>query len=96
MKAFLFLTFLISLAKSGLLIGIGILVKDHMDTVFSLIIRKPIPEGLISSDKLESLNKINKWMGIFIIIIGAGVALAALATITFGIGVSSHNFNFKF
>lgn len=96
MKAFLFLTFLVSLAKSGLIISIGILIKDHMDTVLSLIIRKPIPEDLIDSNKLEIVNKVNKWMGIFIIIIGAGVAIVALSTIIFGIGVSTHNFNFKF
>ena len=75
-----FFTFVFSLAKAGLWISIGILVSKHMDTLLSLIIRRPLPEGLIKPEKLNSAKKVIKWIGIFTIIFGFGVALSGLAT----------------
>ena len=96
MKTFLFFTFLLSLTKSGLWISIGILVKNHFDTILSLIIRKPVPDNLIENSKLNSANNIIKWIGIFIIAIGIGVAVSALLTLIVSSRMPMSSFNFKF
>jgi flagellar biosynthesis protein FlhB len=96
MKTFLFFTFLVSLAKSGLWISIGILIKNHLETLLSLIVRKPLPDHLIEENKLETFNQVTKWIGLFIIIIGIGFALSALATLIMGFNMPTSNFNFKF
>jgi len=81
MKIFAFFSFILSLAKAGLWIGVGLLVKNHFETVLNLIIRKPVPESLIEKEKLEMVNTIIKWVGIFIIVIGIGMALSAFTTL---------------
>ena len=96
MKTFLFFTFLVSLAKSGLWISIGILIKNHLETLLSLLIRKPVPDNLIEKNNLETLNNVTKWIGIFIIVIGIGVALSAFATLIMGFRMPTNSFNFKF
>lgn len=50
MKSFVFFSFLVSLAKSGLWISVGILVKNHLETLLSFIIRKPVPDNLIEEN----------------------------------------------
>ena len=94
MKTFLFFTFLVSLAKSGLWISIGILVKNHFETLLSLLIRKPVPDNLIESNSLKAFNTVTKWIGIFIIVIGIGIALSALSTLTMGFRMPMNNFKF--
>lgn len=99
MRTILFFTFLVSLAKAGLLMTVGILVKNHFDTLLSIIVRKPIPEILIDSNKLEKTNHLIKWIGIFIII--TAICMAVAAIFTFAIGarwprMDTGNFNFNF
>ncbi len=94
MKALLFFTFFAALAKSGLWIGIGFLIKNHFNTLLSLIIRKPIPEDLIDANTLKNFNIIIKWIGIFIIIIGIAMALPAFATLKMGLSMPTLNINF--
>ncbi len=96
MKFFFFLTFLISVAKGGISVGIGILLRKHFDTILSLIIRKPIPEGLIDKNKHESVLKIMEWIGLFVIIIGVLTVFFAFATLFTGNSMTNGNFNFKF
>ncbi|MFB6343259.1 hypothetical protein ACE01N_00310 [Saccharicrinis sp. FJH2] len=87
MRMFFFIPFLLSLAKAGLWISIGLLIKDHFETILSLIIRKPVPEGLIEQYHYEKVRNIIKWIGIFIIIIGAGIAVTAFSTMVMGAGI---------
>ena len=87
---------MLSLAKAGLVISIGVLINKHIDTVLSLIIRKPIPEYLISNERLAAANQVIKWIGIFIIIIGFGIAISSLSTIIASLSMPLNNFNFKF
>ncbi|MFB6319989.1 hypothetical protein [Saccharicrinis sp. FJH54] len=87
MRTFFFIPFLLSLAKAGLRISIGLLIKDHFETILSFIIRKPIPEGLIDQYQYEKARNIIKWIGIFIIIIGAAIAVTAFSTMVMGAGI---------
>ena len=87
MRTFIFIPLLISLAKAGLWISIGLLIKDHFDTILSLIIRKPVPEDLIDQYHDEKVRNIIKWIGIFIIIIGAGIAVTSFSTMVMGSGI---------
>lgn len=96
MKAFLLFTFLVSLAKSGLWISMGILIKNHLETVLSLVLRKSVPNNLIEKNNLETVNNITNWIGIFIIVIGVGIALSAFATLVMGFRMPTNSFNFKF
>lgn len=96
MKAVLFFTFLVSLAKAGLWISIGILIKSHFDTVLSLIIRKPIPEGLIQDDTLAMTKKVIEWIGIILMVIGVCIAITALGSMISSFRIPMNNFNFKF
>jgi hypothetical protein len=78
----------LSLAKSCLLISIGLLVGFHLETVLSLIIRKPIPENLISAERLNSVSEVIKWIGIFIIITGVVIAISSLVTLVVSLGMT--------
>ncbi|GEM_PF-3576342 len=96
MKSFLLFTFLVSLAKSGLWISIGILIKNHFETLLSLLIRKPVQDNLIEKNNLDAFNNITKWIGIFIIVIGIGMALSAFAPLIMGFRMPTNSFNFNF
>lgn len=96
MKTFLFFTFLVSLAKAGLWVCIGHLIKNQFETTISAIIRRPLTDNLIEKDNQETFNRITNWIGILIIIIGIGVAISALITLIMGFKMPTNNFNFKF
>ncbi len=96
MKSLLFFTFLSGLAKSIMIIFLGILIKDHIETLISMIIRKPIPDGLIDEQKYNSIHSVIKWIGIMIIILGVGQALMSLMTLFMGFNMPMNNFNFQF
>ena len=49
MKFLYFFTFLLSLCKGGIWISLGILLRNHFETVLALIVREPLPEELIDS-----------------------------------------------
>ncbi|MCU4164433.1 hypothetical protein [Carboxylicivirga caseinilyticus] len=96
MKFILFITFLTSLAKAGLLIGLGILLKNHFETVLSTLIRKPIPEDLIERYSYEKMKEVIRWIGIFVMILGIGMAVIGLSTLIMGFQMPMNNFNFNF
>ncbi len=81
MKLFFILSFILTFAKAGLWIGIGTLISKHFDTLVFFLVRKPIPEGLIESKRLESAKTVIKWIGIFIILVGVGVAITGIASL---------------
>lgn len=96
MKTFLFFTFLVSLAKAGLWVCFGLLIKNQFETTISAIIRRPLSDNLIEKNNQEALNRITNWIGILLIIIGIGVAISALITLFLGFRMPTNNFNFKF
>lgn len=96
MKSYLFFTFLVSLAKAGLWISIGVLIKNHLETLFAFLMRKPVPDNLIDKNKLDTFNNVTKWIGIFIILIGIGLAIAALNSLIIGFRMPGHKINFNF
>ena len=96
MKTFLFFTFLASLAKSGLWITLGVLIKNHLESALSLVTRKPMPNDIIEQNTFDRLNNVTKWIGIFIILIGIALALSAIATFFMGLRMPTNSFNFKF
>jgi len=95
MKLFLFITFLITIAKGGIWIGIGIIIRKHFDALLTLILRKPLPEGIISKEQHESMNKIIEWIGLCIITIGVLTIFFGLITLISGSSMTHGNFNFK-
>ena len=96
MRLALFVTFLVSLAKGGLWITIGTLVKNHFETFIAFIIRKPVADGLIDKNRYDALINVIKWIGIFIIIIGIGIAVLGLVTFIIGFRMPTNSFNFNF
>ncbi len=96
MKSLLFFTFLTGLAKSIMIIFLGILIKDHFETLISMIIRKPMPDNLIDEQRYNSIHVVIKWIGIMIIILGVGQAFMSLMTLFMGFNMPMNNFNFQF
>ena len=96
MKFILFITFLTSLAKAGLLIGLGVLLKNHFEALLATLIRKPIPEDLIEKYSYDKMREVIKWIGIFVIILGVGMAIIGLSTLVMGFQMPMNNFNFNF
>lgn len=96
MKTLLFFGFLTALAKAGLLITIGVLIKNHLKSFLLLITQKPALYDIVENDNAKRINNLIKWIGIFIIIIGIILALSAFTTLIMGLRVPSNNFNFKF
>ena len=96
MGTILFLTFLVAQVKAGLLISLGVLIRSHLDTVLSLIIRKPIPEDLISAERLSAASQVIRWIGFFIIALGIALAIVSLATLMVGLSMPTNTYNFKF
>ena len=96
MKTLLFFAFLGSLAKSGLWITVGILIKNHLESTLTLVTRKPMPNDIIEKNNFEKLTNVTKWIGIFIIIVGIGLALSAIATFIMQYTMSTNRVNFSF
>ncbi|MCW3806877.1 hypothetical protein [Plebeiibacterium marinum] len=79
-----------------MIILLGILIKDYIETFISMIIRKPIPDNLIDEQRYNSIHRVIKWIGIMIILCGVGMALLSLSTLIMGFNMPMNNFNFKF
>lgn len=75
---------------------VGILIKNHLDAFLSLLTRKSMPSDVIEQSKVEPLNKVIRWVGLFIILFGIGMALMATAVFFMGSSMPTGNFNFKF
>lgn len=80
-----FLSFLLTSFKASLWLFFGILLKDHFETVLSIIFRKPIPEGLISPKNYQRTSNLIKTIGTILIIIGSIIILKAFASWIAGI-----------
>lgn len=93
MKFILFITFILTVCKGGILIGIGILIRNHFDAVLTMILRKPLPENLIPSMDNEKIQKVIRIIGLLIIVIGISTITAGLSTMIVGNSMSN-NFNF--
>jgi hypothetical protein len=63
---------LITICKGGLWICIGVLIGNHLETILSLILRKPLPEGLITPDDIKKTKRVFKIIGLLIVLIGIG------------------------
>lgn len=96
MRFILFISFLVALAKSGILILIGVLIKNHLDALLFLLTRKSMPSEVTEQSKAEALNKVTRWLGLFIILLGIGMALSATTVFFMGSSMPAGNFNFKF
>jgi archaellum biogenesis protein FlaJ (TadC family) len=96
MKTFLLFAFLTSLAKSGLWITVGVLIKNHLESLLSLVTRKSMPNDIIEKNDFDKLNNVTKWIGLFIIFVGIGLALSAIVTFIMGLNMPTNRFNLKF
>jgi len=95
MKFIFFLTFIVSALKGGIWIFFGILIKGHFDTILSLILRKPLPDGLISSDNKKTVDLYIHRIGQILIIIGVIIVLTAFASWIVSFNIPKNNFNFN-
>lgn len=77
-----FFTFILTLAKAGIWVLLGLLIYKHYEFLWSLITHKLKDE--IPSDKKESICKIIKWIGVCVIVIGIATITTGLFTISFG------------
>ena len=96
MKFLLFVTLLVSIAKSGIWICVGILLRKHFDTIYTLLFRKPIPEDLIEKENYETMYKVIQGLGAILVLIGVFSVILAISTFIYGNSVANGNFNFKF
>ena len=96
MRAFVIFTFLASLAKSGIWITLGVLLKNHFEILTSFVTRKAIDASIIHEERFQPFKKVVEWIGIFIIILGICSALLAFTSLIVGLRVPSHKVNFQF
>lgn len=96
MKFTFFMTFLISVFKAWLWISSGILLRSHFETVLNLIIRKPVPEGLIEAEKYEMTKRNIRVIGSLLIAIGIGLIIMAFTVWYMSFQVPSNNFKINF
>ena len=95
MKFISFVSFLLTVIKGGILIGIGIIIKDHFNTFISKIVRGPIPKE-VNIDGNNKLDKIIRFIGLLIIILGSTIIIMSLSTWIIGKPSQSNGFNLKF
>jgi hypothetical protein len=84
MKILLFFTFLLSLCTGGVLIGLGILLRNHFETIISLIVRKPFPDDLIIPDDYAKTKTTIRWIGSLVILLGIAKMIISLSTLMAG------------
>jgi hypothetical protein len=89
----LFFTFLLSLCYGGIWISAGLLVRNHFETVISMLFRKPIPDGLANSDDYLKAKAIINILGLLFIIIGVIIMIVGLFSL---VGFPRSNINFNF
>jgi hypothetical protein len=92
----LFFSFLLSICYGGIWIGLGLLVKNHLETVLSMILRKPIPDNLINPEDFQKTKSVINVIGILLILIGIGTMIIGLSSMIVSYSMPSPNFNFKF
>jgi hypothetical protein len=92
----LFISFFLSLFYGGIWICVGILLRNHLDTVVSFIMRRPIPEGLISPDDYGRMESVVRAIGLLFILIGIFTMILGLATGIASSSMQHTNFNYRF
>lgn len=80
MRMMLFFTFLLSLCYGGIWICAGVLLRNHLEALISIIFRKPIPEGLTHPDDYLKAKSIINILGLIFIIIGVILMIVGLAS----------------
>ncbi len=97
MKFMLVFTFFLSICYGGIWISIGLLLLNHLETVLSMIFRKPIPDNLISPQNLNNAKNVINVIGVLSILIGIATIILGLNTMVTGFNMSNQpNFNFNF
>ena len=96
MKFMLFITFVMALAKGGIWIALGVILRNHFETAVSLLFRKPKPDGLVDDRRQVEFMGVVRLLGLALIILGVLVAFLGLLTWINGMRMPSHNFNFNF
>ena len=90
-----FVSFLLTVIKGGILIGIGIIIKDYFNAFISKIVRGPIPKE-VNNDGNNKVDKIIRFIGLLIIILGSTIIIMSLSTWIIGKPGQSNGFNLKF
>ena len=96
MKTLLFFSFLLSVCHGGIWICSGLLVRNHFETILSMILRKPVPENMIDPEDSQRTKKVIDVIGLLLILIGIGTMIIGLTTMITGLGNLGANFNFKY
>jgi len=96
MKFMMFLSFVVAACKGGIWIALGFIIRNHLEAFLSLILRKPIPENLISKEENDRTQKIYDLIGLLFVGIGVCVILIGLITWFMSFRIPSANFNFNF
>ncbi|MCG8474810.1 MAG: hypothetical protein MI784_04945 [Cytophagales bacterium] len=91
MTSLMFLGFFNAVVRALLLIALGYLVKNHILTLFSLLTRKPVPEGLIESRQLRDFVSVTKVIGYLIILAGVATFLSFFIMLYRGRAMGSGN-----
>ncbi len=97
MKFMLVFTFFLSICYGAIWISIGLLLLNHLETVLSMVLRKPIPDNLINPQSLQNAKRVIKVIGVLLILIGIATIILGLNSMVTGFNMTNHpNFNFNF
>jgi hypothetical protein len=91
----LIFSFLITLCKGSIWMGVGVLLRNHMETIFSLVSRKPHPEGLVKPEDYKSTKGVFNFIGLMCALIGIGVIVLGITRLIAGFGGSVGHYPFR-
>lgn len=74
--------------------GVGLLLRNHMETIFSLISRKPHPDGLVKPEDYKATKRLFNVIGLLCVFIGIGVIIMGITTLIAGFNVPEVSFPF--
>jgi hypothetical protein len=92
MRFMLIFSFLITLCKGSIWMGVGLLLRNHMETIFSLVSRKPHPEGLVDPKDFKSTKGLFNFIGLMCVFIGIGVIILGVTRMIAGFGMPGGHF----
>ncbi len=90
------MTFLVSFLKAWLWIAVGTLIRNHIETVFTMISRKSLANGLIEPTKYELTKKGFRIIGGITMAIGIILMVLAFVTLYLSFNLPSGNFKLNF
>jgi hypothetical protein len=73
------LSLVLSLCYGGIWIAIGILLRNHLETILTMITRKPIPDDQTIPEDYQKTKQIIDIIGSLMILIGIGTILMGLS-----------------